>query len=344
MGKFRFITILAVILVPFGGGSGAAAQPNALTKFLNHVDRGICRTYRITCKTHAKPVSAKRKNPTLNVIEPTAVSSENKATPIETTPAPPIPVQKPSPARKAVVSVSPKFSSDPPISTQRPARASAAPAVTAIPRAKPLVFPKQALVIPRVVRPDILLDDNIACLQRLRAAGAEFTIPATNIDSGSCHVENPINLNSVKALGNSIELPESPLLNRAFALQFSKWLKESGVPSLTAQLGSPLKKIATGPGYECRGLNGDSSAKISEHGFGNALDIATLGLQDGRTLNVEEAINPDAANSDVWHGLRASACGYFTTVLGPGSNSAHEKHFHFDMGVHGKSGNYRICE
>jgi hypothetical protein len=31
-------------------------------------------------------------------------------------------------------------------------------------------------------------------------------------------------------------------------------------------------------------------------------------------------------------------------VLGPGSNAAHESHFHFDLGKHGNSGNYRICE
>ena len=42
--------------------------------------------------------------------------------------------------------------------------------------------------------------------------------------------------------------------------------------------------------------------------------------------------------------LRISACGYFTTVLGPGANAAHAEHYHFDLGLHGKSGNYRICE
>ena len=42
--------------------------------------------------------------------------------------------------------------------------------------------------------------------------------------------------------------------------------------------------------------------------------------------------------------LRVSACGYFTTVLGPGANAAHAEHYHFDLGMHGKSGSYRICE
>lgn len=42
--------------------------------------------------------------------------------------------------------------------------------------------------------------------------------------------------------------------------------------------------------------------------------------------------------------LRTTACAYFTTVLGPGSDSAHEEHFHFDTGMHGATPNYRICE
>jgi Extensin-like protein C-terminus len=42
--------------------------------------------------------------------------------------------------------------------------------------------------------------------------------------------------------------------------------------------------------------------------------------------------------------LRSSACGYFTTVLGPGTNAAHASHFHFDRGSHGKSGTNHICE
>jgi hypothetical protein len=337
MGKLATIVILAAVLTTFDSGDGIAAQPNSLTKFLNQMDRNICRSYKMTCKTRAKPSTIKRQ-------KPAEIPSEDKATTAKSASAPPIPVQKPVTEAKVAVLVEAKRAVVPEVSTQRPVIVPGPVAVMPIPRAKPQVLQKQAAIIPRVTPQDMPLDmpldDNTTCLQKLRAAGAKFSVPAVNVDSGACHVENPVNLNSVI----SIELPEGPLLNCKFALQFTKWLKESGAPILSAQLGSPLKKIATGPGYECRGRNGDSSAKISEHGFGNAVDIATLHLQDGRVLNVEDAIQPNGANSAAWHGLRTSACGYFTTVLGPGSNAAHEKHFHFDLGVHGKSGNYRICE
>ena len=149
-------------------------------------------------------------------------------------------------------------------------------------------------------------------------------------------MDNPVNLLSVTIKEETIGFPEAPLFNCKFALQFSKWLSESGAPILAAQMNSPVEKISTGPGFECRGRNGDGTAKISEHGYGNAVDLTTFRLRNGKTLNV--------GDSALLPGVRASACGYFTTVLGPGSNAAHATHLHFDMGVHGKSGNYRICE
>jgi hypothetical protein len=238
-----------------------------------------------------------------------------------------------------------KSTSAPPLPTQKPVITAKAVASAPTPGAKPQNPQKQAAIIPRVLPKDTMPgDDDKTCLQQLRVLGADFTVPAVNVDSGKCHVQNPVNLHSVKAQQNSIKLPEAPLLNCKFALQFSKWLSESGAPILAAQLNTPLEKISTGPGFECRGRNGDGSAKTSEHGFGNAIDISTLRMHDGKVLNVQDAANSNSATNAILHGLRASACGYFTTVLGPGSNSAHEKHFHFDLGVHGKSGNYRICE
>jgi hypothetical protein len=84
-------------------------------------------------------------------------------------------------------------------------------------------------------------------------------------------------------------LPEAPLLNCKYALQFSKWLSGSAAPILAAQLNTALEKVSTGPGYECRARNGDMFAKISEHGRGNAVDISTFSMHDGRIIDVAEA-------------------------------------------------------
>jgi len=89
-----------------------------------------------------------------------------------------------------------------------------------------------------------------------------------------------------------------------------------------------IKQISA---YSCRGMNGNSHAHISEHAFGNALDIAAFTLADGRRISVK----------DGWHGLpeeqgflrdvQAAACTHFTTVLAPGSNAYHYDHIHVDL-------------
>ena len=42
--------------------------------------------------------------------------------------------------------------------------------------------------------------------------------------------------------------------------------------------------------------------------------------------------------------LRTAACGWFTTILGPGSDAAHATHWHLDIERHGSSDRYRICQ
>jgi hypothetical protein len=110
--------------------------------------------------------------------------------------------------------------------------------------------------------------------------------------------------------------------------------------------GSELAIVETGSGYECRTRKGDASAqaKTSEHATGNAVDIMALGLTDKRQIAISVVADQNNPDHRLLMALRLTACGYFTTVLGPGANAAHANHYHLDLGVHGTSGNYRICE
>lgn len=380
MTKLKFVLIFAAILAIPGWESAIAAQPNGLKNFLNNLDRKVCQKFNATCKTSAKAKTATKRK---KQVPPPATSDKietSAATPIT---EPPIPIEKPKVAQDATEPAplafkKPEVAQPAPIprskpeelqkhaaimpaalpaantltkvdklansaakSTQRPvivAKAESKIDVSApLPRSKPEALQQQAALIPRAMPKDITRkDDTEACFQMLRAMGAKFTVAAATVNYGKCRVENPVNLRSVTVKQNIINLPEAPLLNCKFALQFSKWLSESGAPILSAQLDSPVERISTGPGFECRGRNGDGTAKVSEHGYGNAVDISTFRLHNGKTLHV--------GDSTLLPGVRASACGYFTTVLGPGANAAHASHFHFDMGAHGKSGNYRICQ
>lgn len=303
----------------------------------------------------AEPAPAPVEKPkvTQDVTEPAPLAFEKPETTQEVAEPAPTPRAKPEDLQKhaAIMPTTlpgatkankvDKVASSAPNSTQRPVIAAKAESITNEPAPIPLIKPEalqqQAALIPRALPEDITRkDDSESCFQMLRAMGAKFTVAAATVDYGKCSVQNPVNLRSVTTKGNTIDLPEAPLLNCKFALQFSKWLSESGAPILGSQLNSPVERISTGPGFECRGRNGDGTAKISEHGYGNAVDISTFRLLNGKTLHV--------GDSTLLPGVRASACGYFTTVLGPGTNAAHATHFHFDMGIHGKSGNYRICQ
>jgi len=114
---------------------------------------------------------------------------------------------------------------------------------------------------------------------------------------------------------------------------------------VVAELGkSKLSSISTGTSYQCRRRNGDNSGKMSEHAFGNAIDIAGITLANKKRIEITAVSDLLDPNYRLLMALRTAACGYFTTVLGPGADAAHASHFHFDLGIHGKSSNYRICK
>ena len=183
-----------------------------------------------------------------------------------------------------------------------------------------------------------------ACQTELRSAGAEFSVPGEVEASGECQVSDPVRLTSIATLLGPIELPGKPILRCTFALQFSTWVSSIAAPVVAGLSEAKLEAISTDPGFQCRNRNGDASGKISEHAFGNAIDIDGLVLSNGKRIEVSDTGIADYPHRPLLAALRTSACGYFTTVLGPGSNAAHESHFHFDLGKHGKNGDYRICE
>jgi hypothetical protein len=174
--------------------------------------------------------------------------------------------------------------------------------------------------------------------------GATFKIPDMPPAAGKCKVPNPVQITTIASSAGRIDFPGKPILNCIFAKQFTTWVSDVAGPVVKAQTGEALVAISTGPGYECRGRNGDGTGKISEHAFGNAVDIASFRLASKESMPVANVAMTGNVESRWLMALRISACGYFTTVLGPGSNAAHAEHYHFDLGLHGRSGNYKICE
>jgi hypothetical protein len=204
----------------------------------------------------------------------------------------------------------------------------------------PVQQPSMTAVVPRDREP---IPQPDACRVQLESLGAEFSVPESVEATGECGVDDPVKVKAIQAPTGRVELPEQPLMSCAFARQFVTWLSDVAAPVVSSLAPAKLKSLSTGPGYECRNRNGDGSGKLSEHAFGNAIDIAGITLASRTRIEIADVADPSGTHHRVLMALRVSACGYFTTVLGPGANAAHASHYHFDLGQHGKSGNYRIC-
>src|SRR6516162_3044854 len=102
-------------------------------------------------------------------------------------------------------------------------------------------------------------------------------------------------------------------------------------PPATRWFGSPVVEIKQISAYSCRGMNGNPRASVSEHAFGNALDIAAFRLADGRKITVKNGWRGLPEEQGFLRDVQAAACDQFSTVLAPGSNVYHYDHIHVDL-------------
>jgi hypothetical protein len=185
-----------------------------------------------------------------------------------------------------------------------------------------------------------------ACLERLKAAGFTFE-PATPhaAANAACIIDTPVKLSAVPVasrLGASVRLPEEPMLACRFAERLGHFLGDLAAPLIAGRLSFELKGVRTGPGYECRNRNRAATGHISAHALGLAVDVAAFELANGKALPVKS--DGDTRAHAAVEAVRTAACGWFTTVLGPGSDAAHTDHMHLDIQTHGASERYRICQ
>lgn len=109
------------------------------------------------------------------------------------------------------------------------------------------------------------------------------------------------------------------------------WLADSVQPAAMRWFGARVVEIKQISAYSCRGMNGNPHAHISEHAFGNALDIAAFILADGRKISVQDGWKGLPEEQGFLRDVQAAACRDFTTVLAPGSNVYHYNHIHVDL-------------
>ena len=109
------------------------------------------------------------------------------------------------------------------------------------------------------------------------------------------------------------------------------WVSEGVQPAAMRWFGSQVVEIKQISAYSCRGMVGSGGSGISEHAFGNAIDIAAFTLADGRRITVQEGWYGSPEEQGFLHDVHLAACDNFTTVLAPGYNAAHYNHIHVDL-------------
>jgi hypothetical protein len=161
------------------------------------------------------------------------------------------------------------------------------------------------------------------------------------IEESACGFPDPV---AVAALDNgAVSFSPKATVNTRIAATLAAWVQSDVEPAARAIFGpgADLTSLRIAASYDCRTRDRIKDAKLSEHAFGNAIDIGAFRI-GRRWIEIGNKAN-SADDERFLAEVRRAACARFTTVLGPGQ-PYHDEHFHLDLGQHGKSGTYRICE
>jgi len=172
-----------------------------------------------------------------------------------------------------------------------------------------------------------LKSDQDACLDVLADSDLKFK-PLPDQETGeSCGLFNTALLEqSAISYGGGITLKCPALVSLAI------WEKHALKPLAEEILQQEVVRIRHYGTYACRNVNNRKVGRRSQHAYANAIDVAGFVLQDGSEISVLRDWGKETPKGQFLSAIHQSACQYFSTVLGPNYNAAHNNHFHFDQG------------
>ncbi len=193
-----------------------------------------------------------------------------------------------------------------------------------IPRSEPRAPPRSEPP-PRVaVQPDAATRQ---CFGELAREGVRFQpLPDRHFQNG-CSALGAVQLQDVGTPVTNLGAMTCPL-----ARQFARWTREAVQPAAVRFLGSPVRRIETFGTYSCRSVNSRPGARLSEHAYANAVDVAAFVLADGRRVTVEQGWRGGRDEQDFLRAIHQAGCRRFNIAIGPDADAFHQDHLHFDMG------------
>ena len=181
-----------------------------------------------------------------------------------------------------------------------------------------------------------------SCLAQRLVQNTAYMSRSSPIDGpGACGISYPIKVAAFS--GGSVGLTNKATLACPIIPTIDAWLNEVVQPAAALYFGTTVLDVKSGS-YSCRPRNSRSGAKLSEHAFGNALDVMGFRFADGRQLTVVKGWRGAPDEQEFLREVFVGACRYFTTVLGPGSDTFHHDHFHLDLARHDLRGERRFCK
>ena len=149
-----------------------------------------------------------------------------------------------------------------------------------------------------------------------------------DIDEGNgCEIPNAWR---VQSLG-SVSFSRAATMNCGLADPLNGWLENDVQRAARKNFGEEVVSIDVAASFACRARNHKQGAKMSEHGFGNAIDIAGFTLESGRKVTVLDGWRGGRDERRFLASVHEAACGQFRTVLGPDADRHHRDHFHLDL-------------
>ncbi|MCI4677622.1 extensin family protein [Rhodoblastus acidophilus] len=184
------------------------------------------------------------------------------------------------------------------------------------------------------------------CFADHRVAFSAYVRPASHeIDGPSiCGLTRPLKVTALQ--DGAVMFNSTQTLDCSMVAELNQWLAEVVQPAAEARFRQKVVEIESMGSYNCRSMNHQFGARLSEHSFGNAIDIGGYRLADGRKITyVHDWTHGDQQTQAFLRDLHGGACQLFTTVLSPGSNPFHYNHMHVDLAMHGmrSTGPRHIC-
>jgi hypothetical protein len=185
-------------------------------------------------------------------------------------------------------------------------------------------------------------DDERACLTADVVKATPFVTPRSALGGPSvCGAMRPFEMSA--AVNGRVAMKPAAMLRCPMVPAVDHWVKEVVEPAARHHLRTEIVELKVAASYACRPMNHLNGAKLSEHGFANALDVSSFKTADGRVVTVKGGWRGSNEEQAFLRAVHQGACRTFNTVLGPNADAAHHDHFHFDLARHGRGGDGKIC-